>query len=98
MIVETQEQADQLNRDGTIGPYGAANGHVMVAPVFFPIDRDAYDKAYDEWARGDDDRRPPHRSSFERDYKIGDRVQYSSSNAYCAPGCDHRELGPLEDW
>jgi hypothetical protein len=34
--VETQEEADRLNKDGTTEPYLAANGHMMVAPLRWP--------------------------------------------------------------
>jgi hypothetical protein len=95
--VETQAQADQLNRDETFGPYQAANGHLMIAPLLFPRDRDAWNEACKK-AEAEDRRDPPF-SAFDRDYKIGDQIRYTSASAYCAPGCDHSESGPPpEDW
>lgn len=53
MKVETQAQADKLNETGELGPYLAANGHMMVAPVRFPDDRDykvGDDIKYESWS------------------------------------------------
>lgn len=95
--VETQAQADALNSAGAFGPYQAANGHVMIAPLHFPRDREAWEAACEKaQAEGV---RDPSFSAFDRDYRVGDQVRYDSSSAYCAPGCDHSESGPPpEDW
>lgn len=76
--VQTQEEANRLNREDEYGPYQAANGHIMIAPLRYPRD--------------------PSSPSGEREYRIGDEIQYESWCAWCAPGCNHQELGPLEDW
>jgi hypothetical protein len=91
--VETKEQADRLNESGETDPYLAANGHVMIAALRFP--REAIDQK--EWPAADFPH-PPKAVSVERDYGIGDEIRYDSWSAWCAPECDHRELGPLEDW
>lgn len=84
MNVETQAQADELNRTGLFGPYRAANGHTMIAPVRFPRVRGGST----EDGTG----------SVEVDYQPGDTIRYDSWAAYCADGCDHSESGPPEDW
>jgi len=91
--VETQAEADELNRTETWGPYTAANGHLMVASLRFP--REAIDQK--EWP-SEDYPYPPESVSTERDYRIGDEIRYSTWDAWCAPECNHDGLGPLEDW
>lgn len=76
-LVQTQEEADRLNEEGTYGPYQAANGHLMLAPLRFPIE------IHDG-------------SRFERDYKVGDEIRYSSSDAWCDENCP--VLGSPPDW
>lgn len=34
--VQTQAEANRLNRTGVHGPYQAVNGHLMLAPLRFP--------------------------------------------------------------
>ena len=34
----------------------------------------------------------------ERNYRVGDEIRYTTWDAWCAPECNHQELGPLEDW
>jgi len=34
--IETQAEADYINKEGMTAPYRAANGHLMKAPVDFP--------------------------------------------------------------
>lgn len=46
MKVETQREADELNDTGTYGPYRAANGHLMVAELRFPVDVDGANREY----------------------------------------------------
>lgn len=36
--VQTQAEANRLNATGTYGPYLAANGHLMIANLIFPVD------------------------------------------------------------
>ena len=74
--VETQEEADRLNKEEATDTYVAANGHLMRAPLIFPRDDEGQ----------------------ERFYEIGDEIRYTSWNAWCDERCDHREIGPLEDW
>lgn len=93
MKVETQAEADRLNESGEYGPYLAANGHLMVAPLKFP--REARDKA--EWPP-EDYPVPPASVSDERDYRVGDEVRYESWRAWCAQECDHSESGGPPDW
>lgn len=45
-VVETQQEADRLTRDETWGPYIAANGHLMVAPLRFPRDEEGHEREY----------------------------------------------------
>lgn len=93
MKVETKAEAARLNRNETTDPYLAANGHLMVAALRFP--REAIDPV--EWPP-EQFPSPPTSVSREREYRVGDEIQYESWSAWCAPGCSHRELGPLPDW
>lgn len=82
--VETQAEADALNASGETAPYYAANGHLMIASLRFPREYPGQDP---------DDGRP-----VEREYRVGDEIRYDSWSAWCAPGCNHSELGSLPDW
>ena len=94
--IETAAEASELNRSGQFGPYRAANGHLMIAPIRYPIDEDAWRRSATEAeAEG---RGVPPRSAFERDLRVGDEVRYDSFAAWCAPSCNHDESGPAEDW
>lgn len=85
MQITTQAQADTLNRTGEYGPYHAANGHTMIAPLRYPKSREWIDDGNDERA--------------ERDYRVGDEIRYDSWAAWCAPTCYACGMGePLEDW
>ena len=84
--VETQAEADKLNETEVYGPYRAANGHIMVASLLWPKTGET-----ETWANGT-------KHSLERDYQIGDEIRYTTWDASCAPECNHRELGGLEDW
>jgi hypothetical protein len=46
MRVETQAQADELNERGTLGPYLAANGHMMEANLRWPLDEEKGERDY----------------------------------------------------
>ena len=84
MIVTTQAEADELNRKGVFGPYQAANGHQLYADLQYPREYPGQDP---------DDGRP-----VEREYRVGDEIRYLQWSAWCAPECNHSELGPLPDW
>lgn len=34
----------------------------------------------------------------ERNYRVGDRIDYIQWSAWCADACDHDGLGPLPDY
>ena len=46
MKIETQEQADRFNETMEYGPYVAANGHLMVAPLLLPKDENKEEREY----------------------------------------------------
>lgn len=56
-VVSTQDEANNYNENEVYGPYIAANGHLMVAPLRFPHDRDGHERnfeigdeiRYDSW-------------------------------------------------
>lgn len=52
--VVTQEQADILNEDGFYGPYLAANGHLMCAPLIFPKNDDLLEPGVRSYRIGDE--------------------------------------------
>lgn len=85
--VQTQAQANNLNKTGTYGPYLAANGHTMLAQARLPV------------IGLDEDCASPCPLPIEREYRIGDEIRYESWSAWCASDCGAcREGYPLEDW
>jgi hypothetical protein len=46
MKVETKAEAKRLNRTGETEPYGAANGHLMIAALRFPKDDEGRKREY----------------------------------------------------
>lgn len=90
--VTTQGQANQLNRDGTYGPYLAFNGHLLVAPVERPIADDAPE-------RDADGERIPWSRRERRGYRVGDEIRYLQHAARCTDRCRACAGGePLPDW
>jgi hypothetical protein len=41
---------------------------------------------------------PRDETGSEREYRVGDEIRYESWSAWCAPSCNHAEVGPLPDW
>jgi hypothetical protein len=85
MQVQNQAEANALNARGEYGPYRAANGHLMVAPLRYPRQQNP-----DYRADRDNER------LLEREYRVGDLILYDSWAAWCAPNCNHD--APPEDW
>jgi hypothetical protein len=103
--VETQEQADDLNKRGEYGPYLAANGHLMVAHVEQPRNADTHQFSAggledDKWQPDYCARCGEHRDEgchdYYRPYRVGDRIRYDSWSAWCAKECHHD--APPPDW
>lgn len=88
MYVETQEDAEYLNENGHTPPYHAFNGHTMIAPIRMPLADEP-----------DPDPNMPYFMQPRRAYRVGDRVDSTSYNAWCAEGClACAEGDPLPDW
>lgn len=86
MKVETQAQADSINSAGIVGPFRAANGHLMLYNARFPRDTEATPEI------GWDGRIWPK----NRDYRVGDTILYDQFDAWCSAECRHD--APPEDW
>lgn len=103
MNVETQKQADELNASGIYGPYRAANGHLLEANLRRPRDEGPCSNCGGTgttdngeyicgWCKGQGTGAP-------REYRVGDRIDYSQATAWCANNCPACAEGdPLPDW